>query len=1476
MVLLICTIPAMAYEPVSPGTEIYAGLNTPDPRDRSSQTMAGEEHPEIRSQTSGIIQLKSRRDNSTSLGTITAGQVKKTDGLKLLASDREIPQVIEWEKSLGGISEEAAYCVNQTSDGGYIIAGYSISKSGDVTENYGLDDYWIVKLNPNGTISWQKSLGGSNFEYATGVQQTSDGGYVVAGYSHSDNGNVSFHHGGYDYWIVKLTGTGNVSWEKSLGGFGDDKAASIQQTIDGGFIVTGQTWSGDGNVTGHLGRSDYWVVKMDSEGDISWEKCFGGSLDDEGQTIRQTGDGGYIVAGYSHSVDGNVTSSHGSDNYDYWVVKISGNGDIVWEKSLGGSDSDYANSIQLTRYGGYIVAGGTYSTDDDVSGNHGGFDYWVVNLSETGDIIWQKCLGGTGYDEAESIWQTNDGGYIVIGYSNSTNGNVTGNLGDYDYWVVKLSRDGDIVWEKNLGGEDDDYAFSIQQTTDSGYIIAGSSDSQGGNITGHHSQYDYWIVKLQIPPPPAISGVTPSSGPNNHQVQITNLSGTGFDPSATVTLSRTGEANITATDLLATKTRITCTLPITGAEIGAWNVTVGNPDGQSATLTNGFNVTGPQYEFVSKWGASGSSNGNFSFPSGIAAFADDIIYVSDAGNNRIQKFTDNGSFITKWGSSGSGNGMFNSPAGMIVDGAGNIYISDSGNSRIQKFTSSGIFSAQWGTPGTVNGKLQYPAGIAMDNAENIYVADYGNNRIQKFTGTGIFVTTWGTQGSGEGQFQAPYGLAIDSSGNIYVGDSGNNRIQKFNSSGTFITQWGSTGTGNGKFNHPMGVAVDTANNVFVCDSGNNRIQKFNSTGSFITGWGSQGTSDSEFKSPLNAVIDTNGYVFVTDMENNRVQKFYLGTPTPPHPTIFSIIPSSAPNTGTRPVTITGKNLNSINEVNLTNSSITITGTINYRNSTTVQCSFPLNGVPTRLFTLNVMNPDRAMGVLSNAFQVTNTTPTVTSITPSTGFNSSTIPLTIAGTAFRNGVSISLTNGSTTLPGTITNRTTTKILCTIPLNGTPHGLYNLTILNIDGTSATKLNAFTVNPADKTPTIQNFTPESGVNTAAFPVIINGTYFRKGVTVTITKGNTTKTVPGTIVSATQLRCSLPLTALPIGLYNLTVQNSDGTSGFWENAFRVSNPTPKISSVTPPTGYNTSSIPVTVTGTGFVTGCTVTLVNNSTTIPGSISSFTSLKFIGTFALSAVPAGIYNLTVTNPGGPNTTKTFNLLSPINKPAISDITPASGVNTAPFAVSINGTNFRSGATVTVTNNTTIKTVAATSVTNTLIKCSLPLTGVPIGLYNVTIRNTDGSVANASDAFTVINPTPAITTVSPASGFIGSFATVVISGTKFVNGVQVSLVNGSSSIPGIVSGFTATKFTGTFDLTDAAAGGYNLTVINPGGPYTTKLFTVKLPETEPVITNVTPAFGVNTAPAPVTILGSNFRAGLTVTITNGTTSKTSPER
>ena len=289
------------------------------------------------------------------------------------------------------------------------------------------------------TIEWARCYGGSDREDATSIIQTADGGFIVAGTSESNDGDVSGNHGRADYWVVKLNSSGVLQWQKCLGGSDWDEASSIAQTTDGGYIVAGYSSSNDGDVSGNHGTADYWVVKLNSSGDIEWQKCLGGSGGDGANSIAQTADGGFIVAGTSQSNDGVVSGNHGGN--DSWVVKLNSSGDIEWQKCLGGSSSDFAYSIAQTADGGYIVAGYSLSNDGDVSGNHGSADYWVVKLNSSGDILWQKCLGGSDWDVANSIAQTSDGGFIVAGYSYSYDGDVSGHHGDGDYWVVKLSPD---------------------------------------------------------------------------------------------------------------------------------------------------------------------------------------------------------------------------------------------------------------------------------------------------------------------------------------------------------------------------------------------------------------------------------------------------------------------------------------------------------------------------------------------------------------------------------------------------------------------------------------------------------------------------------------------------------------------------------------------------------------------------------------------------------------------------------------------------------------------------------------------------------------------------------------------------------------------------------------------------------------------------------------------------------------------------
>ncbi len=442
---------------------------------------------------------------------------------------------IQWQKCLGGTSGDAAWSVQQTSDGGYIVAGNSYSTDGDVTGHHDSlsfnSDFWIIKLDGSGTLLWQKCLGGSEGDGAYSIQQTADGGYVVAGYSASNDGDVTGLHGSSsDFWIVKLNASGTLQWQKCFGGTDVEIANSIQQTVDGGYIIAGETSSSDGDVIGLHDTlpslNDFWVVKVDSVGSLQWQKCLGGFGIDEAYSIKQTLDGGFIVAGLTWSNSGDVTGFHGWD--DFWIVKLDNTGALQWQKCLGGSFSEEAFSAVQTTDGGYVVVGHAGSSDGDVTSSHSSRDCWIVKLNGSGGLQWEKSLGGTDFDYGNAVRQTSDGGIIIAGTTLSNNGDVTANHGSLDWWIIKLDGSGTLQWQKSFGGTDTEHISSIEQTTDGGFIVAGSTQSNDGDVSGNHSTStdDFWVVKLSfdvgIEKANAISQVNIFPNPVTNELRIQN------------------------------------------------------------------------------------------------------------------------------------------------------------------------------------------------------------------------------------------------------------------------------------------------------------------------------------------------------------------------------------------------------------------------------------------------------------------------------------------------------------------------------------------------------------------------------------------------------------------------------------------------------------------------------------------------------------------------------------------------------------------------------------------------------------------------------------------------------------------------------------------------------------------------------------------------------------------------------------------
>lgn len=362
--------------------------------------------------------------------------------------------IIQWQKTYGGTASDEASIIRATSDGGFIVTGLSYSDDGDVTGHHGASDHWVVKLDAAGNAVWNNSFGGSGDDKGYDIVQTTDGGYIITGYESSTDGNITFNHGLTDYWVVKLDATGNLQWQKSYGGTSADNSYAIIQTLDGGYAVTGfsNTTDGSGDIPDNNGSWDYWFCKLDAGGNIQWQKSLGGSATDDAFGIVQNTDSSYVICGYSSSPDGMVTGNHG-DN-DYWIVKLDKTGALVWERSYGGSGSDRAFGISKTSDGGYIINGVSASADGDVTGNHGSTDYWVVKLDADGLLQWQHALGGSGDDFGRIAFELPDGGYMIGGRTNSPNdGDVKENHGDYDYWLLKLDLSGtDILWKRCFGG----------------------------------------------------------------------------------------------------------------------------------------------------------------------------------------------------------------------------------------------------------------------------------------------------------------------------------------------------------------------------------------------------------------------------------------------------------------------------------------------------------------------------------------------------------------------------------------------------------------------------------------------------------------------------------------------------------------------------------------------------------------------------------------------------------------------------------------------------------------------------------------------------------------------------------------------------------------------------------------------------------------------------------------------------------------
>ncbi len=430
----------------------------------------------------------------------------KEEGISLLDETRiSFLGEVELVKTFGGSGEETAQAIISTSDGGYAVLGFTNSIDGDIqNKSIPVNDYWLLKFDAQGNLQWNNTYGGSKDDRGQSLVQTSDGGFALTGYAMSDDGDGSLNNGFHDNWVLKVDAFGTLEWEKSFGFSGHDHSYDIIETQDGGLFFTGfldiTSARADGNteksntLTRH-GVGEFWGTKIDATGELQWRGYFGGTNNDRSHAVVEAEDGGFVMAGFSESIDFDISNTQGS--YDFWLVKVDVPGNLLWERSFGGSGIDISYDIAKTLDGGYVITGNTFSTDGDVSNSNGESDFWLVKVNHAGNMVWEHTYGGSGFDAAQAVIASKNGGYFIVGNSKSSDKDANVNYGENDIWLIKTDDLGNLVWQKSFGGTGLDFAFDIVENSDGSIILVGETSGDDFQDTVSKGKSDVVLIKVK-------------------------------------------------------------------------------------------------------------------------------------------------------------------------------------------------------------------------------------------------------------------------------------------------------------------------------------------------------------------------------------------------------------------------------------------------------------------------------------------------------------------------------------------------------------------------------------------------------------------------------------------------------------------------------------------------------------------------------------------------------------------------------------------------------------------------------------------------------------------------------------------------------------------------------------------------------------------------------------------------------------------
>jgi len=408
----------------------------------------------------------------------------------------------EFVRSFGGSLNDVAQSVIATSDGGFAVLGYTQSNDGDITDKTDTSfDYWLLKFDSTAELEWSRSYGGSGDDRGRSIIQTQDGGFALLGYGASSDGDATMNNGFRDFWLVKTDPLGTLVWEKSYGFSGSDQGIHLIETSDNHFLLTGVLDVTSSGGQGNFGRNgsrhaggDYWALKVSQTGDLVWSRFFGGSFTDTPNGIIENSNNEFILVGASDSDDVDISGNKGT--YDFWVVKAANSGNMIWERSFGGMEIDEARGIASSNDGSYVIVGDTRSSDQDVSLNNGAADLWLIKISDNGDILWEQSFGGTNFDVPRSINSTSDGGFVIAGSSRSSDGNVSSNQGQNDAWAIKVNNNGQLIWQKTFGGSEIDFGYDAVELIDGSVILVGESNSSNGDLSENKGFTDLLIIKI--------------------------------------------------------------------------------------------------------------------------------------------------------------------------------------------------------------------------------------------------------------------------------------------------------------------------------------------------------------------------------------------------------------------------------------------------------------------------------------------------------------------------------------------------------------------------------------------------------------------------------------------------------------------------------------------------------------------------------------------------------------------------------------------------------------------------------------------------------------------------------------------------------------------------------------------------------------------------------------------------------------------